>query len=165
MKKIKIITVVVLLIATLFTLVACKTEAKTFTKDEFSITMTNKYKNVKSNAFMFLKTSNTAFAVIAESEAELVKQNVHTLDEYATLIQTKNSTDKFESYQENGRDIRYVYYTRKNDKDKNYFFMAVLLKGANVYYLGNFSCLESKKDEYKDVFLEYAKTISITVAA
>lgn len=168
MKKNYIFLVSIFLLLTIFTSVACKKTEKTYTKDEFSITMNSGFKEkdmTDSPLTYFLESRTSFFTMLKESNEKLVASNiiVNNLDEYLDVVLTKNSlTDtKVDKYQENGKDLRLFSYKQDAGDKKDYYALGVAVKGANAYYLCTFYCLESSKDKFKDDFVTYAKSISI----
>ena len=82
----------------------------------------------------------------------------YTIEQYANIVMY-NCSDKNPSlHQKDG--ISYIEYSFKNTElNKTYNYLIPLYKSDSAFYMVQFTCEDKDYKEYKDYFLDRAKTV------
>ncbi|QVK17557.1 hypothetical protein KHQ81_11960 [Mycoplasmatota bacterium] len=96
-----------------------------------------------------------------ESKTELSRFGIKTLESYIkAVLKNSNKTATIETYDKDDLDYKYAYYT-STVGDQTFGYMIVVMEGEDHYYTLNFACLEKKLDDNKDLYIKWAKTITV----
>ena len=137
-----------------------KAKDKTFTKEDFSITLTDEFTEEQYED-MFVAYETNAVAVFVVRDDFSVIGNI-TLDEYAELSLEANARTGLESHKENG----YVWFSYVDTVDgEDYYYFAALYKGEKAFWAVSFTTFKDKADQYHSTFKKWAATINVGVPA
>lgn len=129
---------------------------QTFTKDGFQITLTNEFKiDEKPGFFSFYSTKSAAVFTVREDK------NLFgdiSLKEYGELVLYANGKTGLPMNQED--NFIWFEYTAAPEKQEIYY-LAVCLQSEDAFWIVNFSTPASNRNQYKDTFLSWAKSITI----
>lgn len=134
-----------------------KPEAKTFTSDGMTITLTDEFKKEYFDNFTVCYTSKKS-AVIALREGFYdygVDCSHYTLEEYGDLLFEANDLD-CELKRTDG--LTYFEYSRVSEGEEFGYF-AVIFKADDAFWMVQFSAEQKNMEKYKPDFIEWAKTI------
>lgn len=106
--------------------------------------------------FVGTKTVVTALKEEFELLSAINLDENSSVEEYAKAVITNNKAN-YELKEKDG--IHYFEYEKTNN-GKNYYYMAVMYKSDDAFWLVNFACETSNKSTYQDTFLEWAKTVT-----
>lgn len=79
-----------------------------------------------------------------------------SIEDYAKAVIKNNKAD-YELKEKDG--INYFEY-EKAVNGKDYYYLAVVYKSDDAFWLVNFACDKSNKDEYQGKFFDWAKTVT-----
>ena len=168
MKKLsKIALVFAFMIISVFSLVACGTPGqKEFTSSAgLKITLTDEfYEKDLASQTMYLESKKVIFVALKEEftnlSVVLTNPSSATKEQYAKAVQRNNHLScEIINDQYNGL----LYFTyEKSVSGKDFFYFAVIEKGSDAFWLCQFACAVSEKDNYTPTFIEYAKTIQVS---
>ena len=154
---------VVACLSSVLMLAGCGVTEKTFSSDDgISVTLTSEFQEFSVSGYsLSLSTADEAFL------AEKVAFNTQGTDEnwteqeYAQAVVDSNSLDTMSDVFVDGeRNLVYFYYTNFS-QGNNFYYLAVAKKGTDAFWLCQFSCYETKAEEYKTQFLDWATTIEV----
>ncbi len=152
----------VLLFIFIFTLGGCAvkdTKEKVFTKDEFTITLNEAYVESAQEGFYACYDSATVAVFVVKESFDIMEGfSDYTIEQYANIVMY-NCSDKNPSlHQKDG--INYIEYSFKNTElNKTYNYLIALYKSDSAFYMVQFTCEDKDYKEYKDYFLDRAKTV------
>ena len=156
----KRIVALLLLSALLFSICACQdSNAKTFTQDEFSITLSEDYGMVPHvSYFVSYETADKKAVLVTKDKKFIVediagKANVSHM-EYANLVIETNR--KGENLKEQDGMVCYTY-----TDNAGYVYLATIHESKEAFWLVQFVCEAAEYDDMKDTFFTYAKSVSI----
>ena len=158
MKK-KILLISLILMSIL--IVGCAKKEKEFKKSDFKITLTEDYKedSVKEATYYFA-SSNTGVTVLKETFELLSIIDItseSSLEDYGKAVLKANNRNN-ELIKEND----FIYFTYDNSINSNkFYYVSVMKKGKDAFWLINFFCLYEDKDKYEQEFLRFARTIEV----
>lgn len=148
-----------------FTACGNKPKAKTFTCSAgLSITLTDEFyeKSIVSQTF-YLESTDSLFTALKETftTLELVHNNPSqmTKSEYATLVKNNNNLT-VEIVDDTVNDLVYFTYN-KNVSGKDFFYLSVVEKGTDAFWLCQFACEQDNESKFTSQFIEWAKTITV----
>ena len=130
-----------------------------YTSNGLTITMeSGLLEKTNENFDVYFQGSKMIFMAVEEKFDTLEIVNLDsnsTLDDYITLILANNgeSSGKLQD-----GDLTYFTYEREVN-GQEFFYVGTAYKTDEAFWLINFACQEKDKDEYKDLFIKYAKTI------
>ena len=151
-----------LLLIFVFTLGGCAvkdTKDKVFKKDEFSITLNQAYIETEREEF-FACYDSTSVAVFVVKESFDIMEGFadYTIEQYANIVMYDCSDKNPSLHEKDG--LSYIEYSFKNtDLNKTYNYLVALYKADTAFFMVQFACEESDYKEYKDYFLDRAKTV------
>lgn len=79
-----------------------------------------------------------------------------TLEDYAKAVLKNNKAD-YELKEKDG--IHYFEY-EETVNGKDFYYLAPVYKSDDAFWLVNFACEKSNKDDYYDTFIKWAKTVA-----
>ena len=79
-----------------------------------------------------------------------------SIEDYAKAVIENNKAD-YELKEKDG--INYFEY-EKTVSGKDYYYYAVVYKADDAFWLVNFACDKTNKNEYQEKFFEWAKTVT-----
>lgn len=134
-----------------------KPEAKTFTSDGMTITLTDEFNKEYFENFTVCYTSEK-IAVFALREGFFdygVDYSGYTLEEYGEAVLEVNDLD-CEIKETDG--LTYFEYSGMSNGEE-YGFFAVLFKADDAFWMIQFSAEQKNMEKYKPDFIEWANTI------
>jgi hypothetical protein len=128
----------------------------TFTKEDFQITLTDEFSATEEEDFFASYTSDTAMVLAVRDDKSLFEDI--TLAEYGELVLSVNNREGHPLTTEG--DLLYFEYTDVPDGQEIYYFV-VCCEGENAFWIVNFATPASNRAEFKQTFLEWAKTLQV----
>lgn len=129
---------------------------KTFTKEDFEITLTDAFNEVQEPGFFACYNSKTVM-VFALREDKALFDDI-TFDEYCTLLEENNSQQNIQSHKKDG--LTWYDYTYTAEEQELYY-MAFCYEGEEAFWAVNFVTPIVNREEYTDTFLQWAKTLKV----
>lgn len=160
MIKIRKLMGIIALLLCIFMLPSCSTEPKSFSVEEFSITLDSGFKEIENDsAFAFFASSSHSVVCIKEDFSSLEKGDQTTIEEYGEVIK-----DKYPEYNAeliNQGDYWYLEYENKAEH-KNFYYNSYIFKTESAFYMVHFAT-GAKKDnsQSKQTFAAWAQTIQL----
>ncbi len=148
---------------TILTLAGCSAKEKTYESTSgISITLTDNFVEKEYiTATYYLQSENAIFIAVKENFDDLSYytsvNSESSLIDYANVVISGNLLTSTIKYQEN---LTYFTYN-KSVSEKSFYYLAVVVKGTDAFWLCQFCCLDSTKEVYEQKFLEWAKTIVV----
>ncbi len=158
----KLISVLMSLLL-LFCLVSCGEPAEEeFSKDGLTITLTDSFRETHyENYTACYESSSAAVFAIKESFDLLDGLEDYTLEQYAELVKTSNSS-KMPSEITNVDELttfEYSFYNTEEDATFKYF--TVVYKGVDAFWTIQFCCDQEDYEILKSEFIKYAKSVNV----
>lgn len=129
---------------------------KTFTKEDFQITLTDAFEPTEQAGFFAFYRSKSAM-VFALREAEELFGDI-TLEEYGNLVLEANGRTDIKTNQEDS--FIWFEYTETPEQQEIYY-LAVCCRGKDAFFIVNFATPASNQDKYKETFLNWAESINV----
>ena len=129
---------------------------KTFTKEDFQITLTDGFEASEEAGFFSFYHSKTAMVFTVREEKEIFGDI--TLEEYGDLVLQANNKTGIQMNQADG--FIWFEYTDTPDTQEIYY-LAVCCKGEDAFWIVNFATPATNRNQYKEDFLSWAKTIKV----
>lgn len=80
-----------------------------------------------------------------------------SLEDYAKAVL---STNKLDSKLYTSDNNKYIYFTyEKEVSGKDFYYMGVVYKTEDAFWLLNFACNKKDKSDYSDTFIKWANTV------
>lgn len=140
-----------------------KDVAKEYTKDGFSITLEGNFEEKEQKNFDIYYESLTSFVAVLKEDFDSLKlielDENSTLEEYGKAVLKSNNLSDKELHDLDGK-YKYFEYDATMDKEK-FYYIGVVTKGSDSFWLINFCSEYKNKDEFKDKFINWAKTIKV----
>lgn len=137
--------------------------SKEYSKDGFSIKLDGYFKETELEGVnVFYQGATTGLTALKEDfkTLNLVGYGENsTLEEYGKLVLKANKFEGQELIPINDNLI-YFEYNRTID-DIDYYYLGVVTKGSDAFWLVNFFCADLTKGINKDKFITWAKTIKV----
>ena len=127
---------------------------KTFTKEDFQITLADAFKAAEEPGFFSAYSSKTVL-VATVREAKEIFGDI-TLNEYGTLVIDGNNRTGAKLNQEDG--FVWFEYTDTADGQKLYYLVACY-QSQDAFWIVNFLTPASNQAKYLDTFIDWAKTV------
>ena len=146
----------------LFGLTGCASPSKEFSGSGITITLTEEFfEEDIAQAPFYLVSTNHIFMAYNELKSDLLYYPIHTLEDYIDAVLT---IGKFSSevyvFNDGKVSFLYAFYSKTID-EVEYGYMLIAMEGEDHFYAMNFGCLESKLDQYKEQYFDWAKTIVV----
>lgn len=136
---------------------------KNYSSNGFSISLPkNFYEKSYASTTAYFESPTSIVSALKEDFSSLEVVNIgkdSTLDEYADAV-AKNNNVTVNLKDVSDTNYKYFIYEKSN-AGKDFYYMGVILKVNDAFWLVNFACEKSKKDEYHNKFIEWAKTIKV----
>lgn len=157
-KLLSLVLVLVLLVA----LVSCgKAQPKTFTSSGISITLTSAFKeNTQAGYTVCYESSKVAVFVLKESFSIQPGVENLTLDEYAALVRQSNASKSPTEITKQDGFCTMEYNFLNENENQTYSYYCTMFKGPDAFWLVQFACKEGDYASYKDIFADWAKTVT-----
>lgn len=158
-KKLLSIFTICIIIVTLCGCAVKDTKNKVFTKNEFNITLNEAYVESQQDGFYACYDSATVAVFVVKESFDIMEGfSDYTIEQYANIVMY-NCSDKNPSlHQKDG--ISYIEYSFKNTQiNKTYNYLIALYKSDDAFFMVQFTCEDKNYKEYKDYFLDRAKTV------
>jgi hypothetical protein len=165
MRKIFNTTIFILMTALIiFNFSACSSQNTKVYECEAGLSITLPDGFIEKDLMMatyYLQSENALFLAIKESFSDLAIVSINgnsTLTDYAEVVIYQNALDTSIHSEES-----IVYFTySKNVSGKTFFYFATVEKGSDSFWLCQFACLNSEKDNYQQTFIDWSKTITVS---
>ncbi len=166
MKKILAILLVAI---TLVSFVGCldtkvyDAKAKEFTKEGLVITLTEKFvETAVENYTVAFDSKEVAILALKEEFSLAEGFGDNTLEEYADLVRLANdSAQNISDVKDTEGIISFEHEAENKEENKTYRYFSAMYKGKDAFWLVQFACEESKYEEYKPYFIQWAKTVEV----
>ena len=132
------------------------TAPKTFTKEDFQITLTDAFEEAQEEGCHSFYTSKTAMVFTVREEKEIFGDI--TLKEYGDLVLQANGRTGIQMNQ--GEGFIWFEYTDTPSKQEVYY-LAVCCQGEDAFWIINFATPVKNQAKYQETFLDWAKTIKV----
>lgn len=137
---------------------ACASE-KTFEKAGMKITLTTDfYEKELASQTAYYESSSVIVTALKEEFSLMTGLSTSTVSEYTDMVLTNNRLSASKLTRE-GKEYMYFTY-EKTVSGKNFYYLATTHKSGDAFWLIQFACVASDKDEYSTQFLEWADTIT-----
>ncbi|MBQ6852144.1 MAG: hypothetical protein IJO04_03855 [Oscillospiraceae bacterium] len=130
-------------------------EPKTFSKEDFSITLTDDFAQTQQEGFFAFYESKSAAVFALREDAEIFG-NI-TLDEYGDLVLKANN--RADAKMNKGDGFLWFEYTATAD-GQEYYYMAVCCQSENAFWVVNFATPASNREKYATIFMQWAESIN-----
>lgn len=153
--------------AAMITFAACGTpaEPKTFESGNgLSITLTTEFTQNTNSQFALEASSNTAFFAATKDEFSIFPQldldpDMMTLDDYAQLCITANG---LQSTVNHNTELGITYFVYdKTIQNNHFFYYATVQKGTDAFWLNQFGCFYSARNNMTSKFETWASSIIV----
>lgn len=129
---------------------------ETFTKEDFQITLTDAFEPAEEEGFFAFYNSKAVMVfTVREDKAQFEDMS---LEEYSQLVLKANNRDGVQMNQENG--FMWFDYT-DTPEDQEIYYLAVCCESEDAFWIVNFATPATNREEYKETFLKWAKTIKV----
>ncbi len=132
-------------------------EPKTFSKSGMTIQLTSEFAEKEVVSYTATYQSLRIIVMALKEEFALFGTDALTLDEYAQLVLDANLLEEEIIHEDS---LTYFEYAREVN-GKNLTYLACVYKGADAYWLIQFSCETANYGELKGTMLEYAATVEV----
>lgn len=138
-------------------------ESKEYSKDGFSIVLDGDFALKEKEGIDIYYESLTSFVAVLKEDFKTLEQikldENSTLDEYGAAVLKNNSMNKELLDLEDGKYKYFEYDSTVGDQQ--FYYIGVITKGSDGFYLINFCSEYKNKDEFQPKFLKWAKTIKV----
>ena len=149
-----------LVILSLF-IVGCTKKEKTFDKGAFKIVLTDDFEEDYYKQVNYIFMSNDSTITALKENYEILKTvNINeesSLEDYAKAVLKANNKEAIIIAEEG---FSYFTYDTMVNSTK-FYYLSVVKKGKDGFWLINFMCLYEDKDKLKDDYLKFARSIEI----
>ena len=136
-----------------------KTPNKTFTKGDFSITLTEDFTESSLDDFYAYYQSDEVMAVVLQEDKALFGNM--SLTKYADFLAEANGYD---TTQKEKDGIPYFSYTATIE-GLNYYYMVFCYESENAFWAVNFGTPIGNRDDLESSFMKWAQSVQISAAA
>ena len=141
----------------------CAVKPKTFEKEGFSITLSNKYSEFQNDGCVAAYESRKGVVLISKESFEELKD--HELDAsntpgaYAKLIISVNELGEIEVQESDGKT--YFNYQQTVHKTQ-YSYLAYVIKDSTGFWMVQFACRTRDYNELESSFHEFFDSFTLT---
>lgn len=137
---------------------AGKPAEKTFTKGDFTITLTEEFTQIEAdNVYTSFETSSVFIWTLREDKQLFEDAEDLTLEQYGKLVMQSNGLDVPLS-REHGRC--FFEFTQQT-QGQDVYYMAVCNEGEDAFWVTFFTTPVENKEVYQDSFIQWAKSIKV----
>ena len=159
----KIILISTLLIITLLISGCFKSNTKLIKEDGYTIQVTDDFKKREIENFdTYYENEKVGFTSLKESFEDLAIVDLNEdslLSDYGKSVAANN--DSLETFKES-KDGKYMYANYEaTASGKDFFYYSVIKKGTDGFWLFNFFCLKSDKNEQLSNIEKWASSIEV----
>lgn len=151
----------VLMFVLVVSLVGCSESEKTFSGAGVSITLNESFVEKEViQAPLYLESQDHIFMSMRETKQELSPYDISTLEEYidAVLLNSGKDAETFIK----GDESAYMYaYYESTVNDQKFGYMLLVFESEEYFYSMNFGCLASKLEKNKELYFNWASTITV----
>lgn len=138
-----------------------KESTKVYSNNGMSITLPDKFYEKDMISFTnYYESDDTFVTALKESFKDLESIGLNSkssLEDYAKIILKGN---KLDSKLYTSEDNKYMYFTYENEiSEKEFYYMGVVYKTDDAFWLINFACEKDNKSKYSDTFVKWADTV------
>ncbi len=162
----KRVIALVLAAITLLAFVSCTggkvydAKEKVFKKDNFEITLTERFKESEAEGFTIAyESKDVVVAALNEKFTLLEGLGDMGIKAYAELVRTQNILKSPSEVTVDGDIASFEHTYKDNDEGVTYKYYSVMIKGEDGFWLVQFVCNTEKYEEHKPYFVEWAKSI------
>ncbi len=136
-------------------------EDKVFEKEGLTITLTEAFEEVAVEGYTGCYESLFASAFVLKEPFDSFEGfEDYTIEDYEQLVLKANASKNPVSSELEGMPVmEYAFYNEEVDVDYRYY--AVMLKGADAFFMVQFACAEEYYEEFKPHFEEWAKSAEV----
>lgn len=132
---------------------------KTFSDSGLQITLTDSFRKVKVDGYdVCFENRDAAVLCLKEPFTLMEGLEDYSLQDYGELVISNNKFDHSVTLQKDN-DRTYFTFTSNVDGDV-YYYYAVVFKSTDAFWLLQFSTLEEKADEYRDLFVQWGNSVT-----
>ena len=129
---------------------------KTFTKEDFQITLTDDFKVTEEEGFFVSYDSKTVMVFSVREEKEIFGDI--SLEEYGELVLQANGRTGAKMTQQDG----FVWFEYTNTPGtQEVYYLAVCYQSEDAFWIVNFATPASNQGKYRDRFFDWAKTVKV----
>ena len=130
---------------------------KTFTKEDYSITLTDDFKQLDEEGEFVSFDNKYAYVWVMREDKKLFEEEDLTLEDYAELIVEYNAEDAELAK----KDGMYCFaFTEKVDGETYYYF-AVCSESEEAFWVTWFGTPKENESTYADKFIQWGKSIKV----
>lgn len=127
---------------------------KTFTKEDFQITLTDAFEATNEPGFFATYSSKTAMVAVVREDKALFGDI--SVNEYGMLVIEANKRTGAKLNQEDG--FVWYEYTHTADEQEVYYLVACY-QSQDAYWIVNFLTPATNQAKYKDTFIDWAENV------
>lgn len=137
-------------------------DAKEFSSDGLTLTLTDKFSKAEIEGYTVCYDSfDVAVFALKESFADYPQLEGLTLDEYKEYVLEANASKapKEDTSIKDLTVLRFEYYIA--DKKANYTYFVTLYQASDSFWLVQFACKSSEYADYEQYFVKWARSIRV----
>lgn len=162
---ITVITIVIAVACLAMLLIGISKEStKVYKVNGFQIELPNNFIEKEQVSFTtYLESPRAMATALKEDFTTLESVGItkdSSLDEYIQAVISANGFKDTDIKDISGTDYKYFTY-ESSASNKDFYYMAVILKSDDAFWLINFACETKNKEEFQDRFIKWAKTIKV----
>lgn len=163
-KPMMILAVAIMCVVSMFFFVGCSS-TETYTSDAgISITMEKGfYEKTLVGQTYYLESTDVIFTALKEEfsifDSYGYSPDTMSLNDYADLVKQVNELSTDTIFDE-ARNLTYFTY-EKTVTGRDFYYLAVVTKGSDAFWLCQFACLREDSANYTNQFLDWATTIQV----
>lgn len=143
--------------------ISLNTNNKKYSSNGFSIELPESfYKKDLASATAYFESKDAIVTALKEDYKTLEVVNINkesTIQDYAKAVGNNN---KMTINLKDLKNTNYKYFTyEKTNSSKPFYYVGVIVKSNDAFWLINFGCERKNKTKYETKFLDWAKTIKI----
>ena len=137
-------------------------DAKTFTYEELSITLTSAFEESEYEGYSVVYDSDEAAVFVLKEATDILGREI-TFDEYLDLVMQANENRGFvdmTDIEERDGLTCFDYRFTNSDQNVEYHFLTTLHESDEAFWLIQFVAPSELYNDYLDTFVKWAKTIT-----
>ncbi len=133
-------------------------EPKTFTESGFEITLTDGFRSASvENYTLSFESRDVIVLILQESRVMFEAAGIDSLTEYSEVVQQANNHNA--PIQKDDGFLYYEYQYTNPATGVEYHYFTTMHKGAFNFWIVQFATEEEKADEYREIILEWARSV------